>query len=230
MFTPILRAIGQLGDPRLLGVLLACVALSALAFGGLSAGCAWAAHHYLADNPWLAGHPWLQAAVSGVSGLAAVLAAAWLFMPLAITIGGMFQEPVCRAVERRWYPGLAPARGSGVAAQIWDGVVLGLRMIVYSLAGLLVGLLVPGFGLALGVLITGWGLGRGMFASVAFRRMGRAEALSRYQDQRAMVLAQGMMLALLGCVPLLNLLLPILGPAVMVHMILSGRHKIETWG
>jgi uncharacterized protein involved in cysteine biosynthesis len=230
MFTPILRAIGQLGDPRLLGVLLLSITLSAVVFAGLSAGCVWVVHHYLVDNPLFDGHDLLAEAASGLSGMAALVAAVWLFLPVAITIGGMFQEPVCRAVERRWYPGLAPAHGPGVLAQMLDGVVLGLRMVIYSLFGLLVGALIPGFGLAVGLLITGWGLGRGMFASVAFRRMGRAEALARYQDQRGLVLAQGMVLALLGCVPLLNLLLPILGPAAMVHMVLNSRQKIETWG
>jgi len=230
MFTPILRAIGQLGDPRLLGVLVMSLALSAVCFFVLAAGCTWAVHHWITDNPALAGHNILGDIASAMGGVAAVVAAVWLFLPVAIAIGGMFQEPVCRAVERRWYPGLPPAAGTSMLAPVWDGLVLGLRMTLYSLAGLLVGLLIPGFGLPLGLLIAGWGLGRGMFASIAFRRMSRAEALAKYHSQRGAVLAQGIALALLGSVPLVNLLLPIVGPAAMVHMVLAQRHKTETWG
>jgi len=230
MFTPILRAIGQLSDPRLLGVLLASVALAALCFGLLSAGCAWGVHHYLTGTPLLAGHAVLQAIATALGGVVTLVGAVWLFLPVTIAIGGMFQEPVCRAVERRWYPDLPPAQGPGVLPQILDGLVLALRMMLYSLAGLLAGLLLPGFGVAIGLLITGWGLGRGMFASVAFRRMDRRAALAEYTSQRFAVLAQGMVLALLGSVPVVNLLLPVLGPAAMVHMIVRQRGRPESWG
>lgn len=221
MFMPLLRAIAQLTDPRILGALLASLALSALCFFLLSTGCAALIHHWLAANAALQGQHFLSGLISAVGGIATLVSAVWLYLPLTIAIAGLFQEPVCRAVEARWYPALAPAQGPGLLPQMMDALSLALRMGLYSLVSLALSLIFPGFGLLLGFLITAWGLGRGMFVTVAFRRMGLAAALQAYHAQSAAVMFQGILLAGLGCVPVLNLLLPVLGPACMVHMVLN---------
>jgi uncharacterized protein involved in cysteine biosynthesis len=57
-------------------------------------------HHWLEADGWFG---WVAGALGG---LAAALASLWLFLPVAVLIAGFFLEPVCRAVERRWYPAL----------------------------------------------------------------------------------------------------------------------------
>jgi CysZ protein len=235
LFTPFLRAVGQLDDPALLVVLLQSVVLSALCFAGIAAGSVWLVHHWLAAQGALG---WLAGALGGV--LAAV-SALWLFVPVAVVIAGLFLEPVCRAVERRWYPGLPQAAGAGMMSQLWDGLMIGLRLAGLSLLSLLLSIFLPGPGLLLGWVITAWAVGRGMFSAVAMRRMTRPEALRLYQTRRGAVVLQGAAMALVGTVPLLNLLLPVLGPAAMVHLVsggpagtggasVGGSHKSETWG
>ena len=227
VFTPVLRAIAQLDDPALLGVLLQTVLLSALCFAGLAGGSVWVVHHVLT-------HGWLGWVAGALSGALALFAALWLFVPIAVVIAGLFLEPVCRAVERRWYPGLGPPRPAGMVASTWDGILLGLRVLGLSLVGLILSLFVPGVGAIVGWLITSWAVGRGMFAAVALRRMDRPAALAAYQAIRVQVLVQGALLTLGGAVPLLNLLLPILGPAAMVHLVeggsLRGGRAPESWG
>jgi CysZ protein len=146
-----------------------------------------------------------------------------------VVIAGFFLEPVCRAVERRWYPTLPPPAGAGIAAQILDGVSIGLRVLVLSLLSLLLAIFLPGIGQAIGWAITAWAVGRGMYSAVALRRMSRLQAIARYRDQRWIVLAQGAALTLAGAVPPLNFLVPVLGPAAMVHVLMSTRHTSDAW-
>ncbi len=216
LFTPILRAVGQLDDPALLLVLLQSIALSALCFAGLAAGGVWLVHHWLADQGTIG------VVASALGGVLALIGALWLFVPIAVVIAGLYLEPVCRAVERRWYPALPPAVGASVLSQGFAGLAIGLRVALLSIVSLVLSIFIPGPGHVLGWLITAWALGRGMFAAVAMRRMSRRDADLLYYRRRGAVLVQGAALALGGTVPLLNLLLPVLGPAAMVHLV-SGR-------
>ena len=142
---------------------------------------------------------------------------------LAVVIASLFLEPVCRAVERRWYPVLPAPAGAALGAQVWDGLVVGALVLVMSALSLLLALLLPGVGLVLGWAITAWALGRGLFVAVAMRRMSRAEAHVLYRQHRWGVLLQGAALALAGCLPLVNLLVPVLGTACMVHVLMERR-------
>ncbi len=223
MFTPILRAIGQLDDPAILRILVQALLVSVLCFAGLVAGSAALVHH------WLAGHGTLGDIASALGGALGLISALWLFLPLAVVIAGLFLGQVCAAVERRWYPDLPPPAGAGFAEQIWDGLIIGLQVLGLSLLSLVVAL-IPGPGFILAYLITAWALGKAMFRSVALRRMGRREAVARYRDQRLAVLAQGAALTLVSAVPLLNFLVPIIGPAAMVHLVVANFRKDESWG
>ncbi len=215
MLKPFFRAIEQLDDPAILGVLVQSLALSAAGFAALCVGAVYGLHHLLVGSGWLA---W----VAGVlGGFAAGAAALWLFLPLAVVIASLFLEPVCRAVERRWYPGLPAPAGAAWTAQVWDGLVVGALVLAMSGVSLVLALLVPGVGLVLGWAITAWALGRGLFVAVAMRRMGRAEANALYARHRGAVLVQGAALALAGALPLVNLLVPVLGTACMVHVLMQ---------
>jgi uncharacterized protein involved in cysteine biosynthesis len=215
MFTPLARAIEQLEDPAILRVLLYSLLLSAACFGLLCLGSAYELHHALIRTGWLA------ALAALLGGLAAVLAALWLFLPVAVVIASLFMEPVCRAVERRWYPALPHAAGAPMAVQMWDGAVVGLLVLAMSAVSLILAILIPGIGLVLGWAITAWAIGRGLFVAVAMRRMGRAEASALYLRHRPAVLLQGAALALAGSIPVVNLLVPVIGTACMVHVLMQ---------
>ncbi len=217
MLKPFFRAIEQLDDPAILGVLAQSLLLSALGFGALCVGAVYGLHHVLAGSGWVA---W----VAGIlGGFAAAATALWLFLPLAVVIASLFLEPVCRAVERRWYPGLEAPVGAALSAQVWDGLVVGGLVLMMSVFSLVLALLLPGVGFVLGWAITAWALGRGLFVAVAMRRMSRTEANALYGRHRWGVLLQGGALALAGSLPLVNLLVPVLGTACMVHVLMDRR-------
>lgn len=210
-FLPFIRAVSQFDDPAFHGVLWRSIAWSVGCFAALHAGSVWALNHLLALHGWLA---WT---VGIVGSIAASVLAFWLFIPVAVAIGTLYFDRIAAAVERRFYPWLTPPRGASVWEQTWDGIAVAIRVLMLNIVGLVLVLLLPGIGLLLGWLIATYAIGRGLFVAVAMRRMPRRMAESLYRAHRWTVLIQGAILALTGYIPILNLLLPILGVAAMVH-------------
>ena len=212
--TPLLLAFGQLDDPACFGVLLQSVGLALLAYLLLLGGSIWGIHGLLDAVHWPA---WL-AGIIGTIGV--VLLALWLFLPTVLLIAMLYIEQIARAVDRRFYPYLPPPSPAALPAQLWDGLALAFRVLLLNLVSLLLALLpVPGVGLALALLVSGWAIGRGLFVAVAMRRMGRPEAQALYRRRRFAVLVPGLLLAVAATVPGLNMLVPIVGTAAMVHVL-----------
>jgi CysZ protein len=213
LLSPLGRAIGQLDDRAFLGVLLQSVAWAALCFLLLHVAAFWVVHSVLALHGWLA---W-SADILGTIG--ASILALWLFIPIAVLIATLFIERIACAVERRHYPYLQPAAGESLAVQAWDGLAVGARILGLNLVALVLAVLIPGFGLLAAWAIAAFAIGRGLFVAVAMRRMPRPAAEAIYRRHRGVILAQGGILALAGYIPLLNLLIPVLGTAAMVHVL-----------
>ena len=115
------RALGQLGDPRFLRVLLWALALTIVAlaaiFWAVMAGLGW----LLPDSvtlPWIGQVGFLDDVASWAAvGLMLVLSVV-LMVPVAAAVVGFFLDDIAAAVEARHYPGLGPASEPGLAAQV----------------------------------------------------------------------------------------------------------------
>jgi uncharacterized protein involved in cysteine biosynthesis len=212
---PLVLALGQLDDPAFLTALAETLAWTAAVFAALFIGLVWAAPHVLPESGVWA---WVGRLLGG---LGAVLAAFWLFVPVAVAMGTLFIERIAGAVERRYYPDLPPGLAAPLTEQIWDGFVVGVRVLLLTALSLLLALLLPGIGVLLGWAISGWAIGRGFFVAVAMRRMPRKAAQALARRNRGPVLLQGGVLALASFIPPLNLLIPVLGVAAMVHLLHS---------
>lgn len=213
LLSPLLRSLTQLTDRAFLGVFLWSLGCSAAVFVGLHLAVVWAVHHLLALHGWQA---WVSDLLGGVG---ATLLGLWLFLPVAALIATLFIDRIAHAVERRHYPTLPPAPGSSLLAELLDGLVLAWRILLLNLLALVVALVLPGIGLLLAWAIGAYAIGRGLFVTVALRRFDRRAAEALYAANRGMVLAQGGILALAGYLPGLNLLIPVLGTAAMVHVL-----------
>ena len=216
MFSPLYRALAQLDDPVFLGVVLRSLALSVLAFLAVLAAVVWGVQSAVALPGWPHWVAWL-AGLAGGAGTAFL--SVYLFVPAALLVASLYIDRIADAVDRRFYPELPHPRGAALAVQAWDGVVLGGQVLGLQILALVLLVLLPGVGLVLGWIITGWAIGRGLFVAVAMRRMGRADALAAYQARRLTVLIQGAALAAASVVPVLNLFVPVLGTAAMVHVL-----------
>jgi uncharacterized protein involved in cysteine biosynthesis len=221
LFAPAWRAVAQLDDPALLGVVARSVAWTVAVLVAVGAGLAWgatvAAGWWPVQDASLAG--WI-AWVAGAAGLAGGVALAlFLFVPVATAVSVLFVDRVAEAVERRHYPGMAPGQPASLAAQAWDGLALGLLVLAMQVVALLVTLMTAGLGFLLGWLVAAWAIGRGLFMAVALRRCDRATALALYRQRRMAVLVQGGLVAAAGLVPGVNLVAPVVGLAAMVHVL-----------
>jgi uncharacterized protein involved in cysteine biosynthesis len=213
MLRPILLALGQIGDPAFRRPLLLGAGLALLGGIALAAGVSWGVG-------WLAGgEGWLASLAAAAGGLLVLFAMWWLFVPVLLGIASIFTDGVAAAVERRHYPALPPAIGASAPAQAWAGVKLALQMAALTVVMLPLSLLIPVVGAVALWAVAAVGLGEGLFQGVALRRMPPAAAKALARSSRWRIWPVGGAFALLGIVPVLNLLVPVLGTAAMVHVL-----------
>ncbi len=157
--------------------------------------------------------------MDALGSIAAAVLAMWLFLPVAAIIGTLYFERIARAVERRFYPMLPPAQPAPVLDQVMVSLGVGLRVLGLNVLALLLTLFLPGIGLPIGWAVASWAMGRGLFVAVAMRRLNRPDAEALYRAIRPIALAQGGAMAAAAYFPLLNLLIPVVGTAAMVHVL-----------
>jgi uncharacterized protein involved in cysteine biosynthesis len=213
---PLARAFAQLDDPVFLGVVLRSLLWSAAGFIALILALVWAIRRLLDLHGWLGG------AAGALGSIGVAVLAMWLFLPVAVIIATLYIDRIASAVERRHYPHLAPARGAPIASQLWDAIRIGASILLLNAVALVAALILPGAGIILAWAIGGYAIGRGLFAAVAMRRIPRRAATALYRRVRPVVLMQGCTLALAGYIPVANLLIPVIGTAAMVHVLVGG--------
>lgn len=213
LLLPLSRALSQLSDPALLGVVWRSVLFAALFFAAILAGTIAAVHHFVSAGGLVA---W---ALDALGSIAAAVLAMWLFLPVAAMIGTLYFERIARAVERVYYPALPPAHAAPLMDQLLASLGVGLRVLGLNLLALLATIILPGIGFPIAWAVASWAMGRGMFIAVAMRRLNRADTEALYRQTRFVALAQGAAMAAAAYFPLLNLLIPVVGTAAMVHVL-----------
>ena len=181
---------------------------SAAAVVGLWAG----ATRY--SGPVARGYRWL--------GGAAVVVLALLLFPASFGIViSVFMERIADIVEGEYYPELGKARGIPIWTGIWTGVVFLVAVIVLNLLLLvpyLIALLFFGAGAILFYALNGWLTGRMYYEQVALRRRTPAEVKAWRKANAGVLWLTGIVIVFLGTIPILNLIVPVLGTAAMVHV------------
>jgi len=212
MLKALSRAIAQLTDPAIFGVLILSVAGAGLFLLAIWAGVgALLTHLTLFTTGWL---DWLARIAIGVGTIFATVA---LFGAIAAAIGSLFVERVACAVERRYYPGLPPARHQMVTEQIaamlsFLTAVIGLNLLALPLY------LIWGANIPIFLGLNGYLLGREYFELVALRRVDRRAARLLWRTHRFTLAGGGILIAGLSFVPLANLLTPVVATAFMLHI------------
>jgi uncharacterized protein involved in cysteine biosynthesis len=216
MIHAIAAAFGDLGNPRVRGVLWKSLALSILVLVVLTVGL-WFLVHGLAHFDI----GWLNTVVEFATGFGVVILA-WFLFPAAMTgTLGVFLDEVSEAVEGSRYPHLPPARPQSWGEILrqtlsFTAVALGLNLLLLPLY-----LLLLWFPPAYAVLfygVNGYLLGREYFEQVAMRRLDPAAARRMRLAHQGRILLAGIAIALLLTVPILNLIAPVLATAFMLHL------------
>jgi len=215
-------AIGQLGEPRFLRLVLLGIGAALGLLLALAAAISWLLA-YAVPADW----SWAQIPAAAFGGIAGLVIAWFLFPAASAMAAGALVAPLAAEVERRHYPAAPPPRASGMV----EGLVQTLRLvgagILLNLLALPVYLLVPGVNLILFVVLNGYLIGREYYETAALRRFAPTEARRLRRRGRAGLWIVGAGLALLMTIPGLNLLVPFVAVTAMVHLVERERSRIR---
>ena len=210
-------ALGQLGDRRVLAVLVKSGAITLAIFAALGwlgwLGLGWALEDYSAR-----GLDTLRAFLAAVLALTA----GWLlFRLVALAVLQLFGDEVVRAVEARHYPAAAAAaRPLGWREELRVASRSLLRSLGYNLAALPVALLLLATAIGPALLFAAVNavlLGRELSEMVALRHRDAAGTapLPGFATRTAL----GAVVVALLTLPFVNLLAPVLGAAAATHLV-----------
>ena len=218
-------AVRQLGDPRLRVIIWQSLLLSLvlqIAIGVL----AWWLLQSFATFQW----GWLNETIRWLGGGAVTVLALMLFPASFGIVISIFLEKIADIVESEHYPQLGKARGIPVWTGIQSGIVFLLTLVALNLVLLpfyLVALFIAGLGAVLFYGANGWLTGREYSEQVALRRLDPAEVKARRKANIGVLWLTGIVLVFLGTVPILNLIVPVLGVAAMVHIAQSLKPALN---
>jgi len=209
-------AVQQLGDPRLRGMIWWSLLLSLALQIGIAV-LAWWGLQSFAHFEW---GP-INWAIRWLGGAAVIVLALMLFPASFGIVISIFLERIADIVEQEHYPHLGPARGIPIWTGIWTGIAFLLAVVVLNLLMLplyIVALFVVGLGAALFYAITGWLTARVYYEQVALRRMSPAEVKAWRRANPGVLWLTGVVIVFLGTIPIVNLIVPVVGVAAMVHV------------
>lgn len=232
MLSAIEKSFGQLFDPKLRWVVLKSLALALVLYIVLWLLMRWAGKSVpTIDIGWFGPktNAWLDEGVRWLISTLAFLAPILLFPAFFGMMVGLFLDEVADAVEARHYPHLGVARGTPIWSGIWSGVKFLLLMIGVNLLLLpiyLVLLFIPPTGLILFYVVNGHMTGAMYHEGVGLRRRTASETKKLRSVDSGRVWMTGILIMLMGTVPFLNLLAPVVGTAMMVHIAAALRQPV----
>lgn len=224
MIQAFFKALGDLPSPRFRSVLWQCLALSLVTAIVLWWGIFWIVSNteLVGDLPWVGGA--LETVVDILGNIAAFVLMILLLPAFLGIYASLYIEAICRAVEERHYPELAPPRDPSITESIIVGVKFGVLLIVMNLL-LLVFIFFPPVYFVAGWALNGYLLGREYLEMVGFRRMSPAELRDFRLKRRSTIFLSGLALAVIATIPVVNLLLPLFGTAMLLHVFEKLRPK-----
>lgn len=177
------------------------------------------------ESDWLS---WLNDIGEGIADTgfwSVVIVGSYFLFPGIVTIVmGVLADQIAGAVEEEYYPNRRGTRGVPISDVVLSAVKLTLLMIILNLLAaipyLLLLLFSAGTGtLALFLAINGYLLGREYFEMVAIRHVDTRAVNEARVTHSGKVFMGGALIAGMFLVPFLNILAPILGAAIMTHIV-----------
>lgn len=219
MFDDIIKAFEQLGDAKSRSYIWISLLLSFVG-GAFIIWLSWFLVGFLVDMEGGVGN-WLGV-VDNILALGAPLLVFFLliftFPALMIAIGVLFAEQIADRVDVHYYPDLEEPRKIGIAEQSWLVVRFFFYFAVLNIIALPL-YLIPVIGQIAYLYINAWLTGREYFEMVAPRRMRNREMSDEWKRDRFGYVLGGLQIFFLLLVPFVNLTVPVVGTAYMVHRV-----------
>jgi CysZ protein len=219
MIQDVARSFAQILSPPFRRVLLKCGGLAILLLVVAGYGLDQLLDYFVATP-----YGWLDTAIAVASALGIVAAAVYLMPPVTILVAGIFLDDIADLVERRYYPEDPPGRALPMLTAIRLSTAFFFVVLFVNIVALLL-LLLPGINLVAFFLANAYLLSREYFELAAMRFRPADEARAMRRDNAGHVFVAGLFIAAVVSVPILNLVTPLFGAALMVHLHkrLSGR-------
>ena len=228
MIEDVLKALGQMADPRFRRVLLLGVGLSVGLLAVVTAVLVWLATALIGPEislPFIGTVGWLDNAVGWTLLPVSLVLSVFLMVPVASIFTGLFLDRIAEAVEDRHYPGLPPARRQPLSEMLGETARFLALVVGVNLLGLIAYLVLAPLALFLFWGINGFLLGREYAQMSAARRLPPDEARAFRKRNSGTICATGVLMAIPLSIPVINLLVPVLGAATFTHLFqrLNGR-------
>ncbi len=217
MLSAFIKGINQLSDRNTRKYIWFSVGSAILTFIALWSSVAW-----LLTETSITQIGWLEGAVDILGGLATLVLTWFLFPATVSAVISFFLDSVADCVEQRHYPSLSKAPGQPMGEAVitavkFLGILIGLNILL--LPFLFLGPLFPFVFYA----VNGYLLGREYFELVASRRMNPRDVTALRKQKQGGIWLTGIGIAFLLTVPLVNLLMPVVATAAMVHLFEKWR-------
>ncbi len=214
--------LGQIGDPVFRGVLIKSILFTLILFAGLTLVFYWAIPEVTVfESDWL---QWLNSVLEVGGGMAFFALLVLTFSATATLIGGIFLDDIAEAVEKRHYAGHPPGRSADFSKAFAVSVrFIGITILlnILALPLYLIALLFPPLFAFVFYGLNGYLLGREYFELVSLRHQDANAARQLRKANGIKVFLAGVMIAFFITVPIVNLVVPILATAFMLHIFKS---------
>lgn len=172
---------------------------------------------FLSTHDLSASYPILDSFAFFLAGFGLFIALAYLLPAVSAIVAGYFLDDVAEVVEAQDYPADPPGR----ALPFGRAIVYGLRFAGLSVLvnlGALILFFIPGINIGVFFAANAYLLSREYFELAAGRFWSPEEVRRLRLEHRGAVLGAGAVLAALVLVPVLNLITPVFGAVMMVHL------------
>jgi CysZ protein len=180
--------------------------------------------YYLAGHPLSVDYPFLDGFAYFFAGAGLLVALIYVLPAVSALVAGYFLDDAAEIVERADFPTEPPGQALPVGRALLYGLRFAGLSLLVNLAALTL-FFVPVVNIAAFFAANAYLLGREYFELAAARDRPMEAAAQLRVQHRGTVLLAGAMIAALLLVPILNLVTPLYGIALMVHLHkrLSGR-------
>jgi CysZ protein len=207
------RAASLIFDPAFRGMVIRSVLFTVLLFAAGLALTEWG----LAQLPVL-GNPAVNHILELLAPVLFIFLLGALGGPVTALFGSLFLDKFATGIEAREYPRDTPGGSGAFLVTLKAGLRLTALVLGADIALLPLDIGLPGVGELMSLLVNGWLLGREYFEMTALRHVPLADADALRRANGGVILLGGVLISLLSVIPGLDLIAPLFGTALMVHL------------
>jgi CysZ protein len=220
MFASAGKAAAMLFDRDFAGIVLRSLTLTAALFIVLFVVVEYALTHM----PPL-GTIWVNRLLEVATPFILILAIFFLGAPVAAIFGSLYLDRIAAKVDAHFFPDDPKSRSTPLTTGLGEAVRLIALSLLVNVFLLPVDIGVPGLAEIATILANGWLLGREFFELAALRHVSRKDSDAMRAKYATRIYAAGLLISILTAIPLIDLIAPFFGSALMAHLFKRLSHE-----